>query len=244
MSESVAFIFKTLIKVPIIIFTAFFIMNCFAFAFIYFKVLGFSYVLMQEAVENNYVAPRQADQIRTYLWNLQDEIPMCRNATIIVGLDSTGTPVLWNMTPTGAVDLQDTVTGHHIGNLTYGDVIDEYNYGKNAGIRQQYGATKSIGIHCEYEFVWPLSYQYTHGQRNVDGYTGTVGGFTHSNEETGGNTYDISKDPYTLNGLGDFADSAGMSESAATIGLNNMKGVIIPIDIYYTVPGLKYYADL
>ena len=51
MSDEVKFIFKTLLKVPVIIVVSFLILNIFAFFFIYFKVLGLSYVVMQTAVK-------------------------------------------------------------------------------------------------------------------------------------------------------------------------------------------------
>lgn len=237
--SSITFIFKTLIKVPCIIFVAFFIMNCFAFMFIYFKVLGFSYVLMQEAVENNYIPPRQAGQIAQYLLNLKTEIPMCQDATIIVGVDS-GNAVLWDdttYTPGGAADLTAIRGGYRIGNRTYASTMSAND---NAGHRVQYGKSKTVGIHCEYEFVWPLSYQYTHGNKNVDGYTGVINGANHdAAAETGAGAYNINNDPYTLNNLGEYTTTAGRTEAK-----DSKKGVIIPIDIYYTVPGLKYYADL
>ena len=66
MSDSVKFIFMTLIKVPCIIFAAFFIFNIFAFFFIYFKVLGFSYVVMQEVVENNYINNSSVENRNNY----------------------------------------------------------------------------------------------------------------------------------------------------------------------------------
>jgi len=244
MSESVAFIFKTLIKVPIIIFTAFFIMNCFAFAFIYFKMLGFSYVLMQEVVENNYIAPRQANQVADYLTSLQNEIPMCQAATIIVGLDAAGNPVLWDINSVaggGSADLTQTYTDS-IGNKTYGSLTD---FNDGAGHRVQYGKSKTVGVHCEYEFVWPLSYQYTLGG-NVEGFSGgiNINGTVHTSAETGGNSYNSNDDAYALTNLGDFANSAGRAEAYDTGNGYEIKGIVIPIDIYYTVPGLKYYADL
>ena len=53
MAENVKFIFKTLIKVPIIIFVTYFIVNLFAFTVSYFRLLGVSYVVLQTAIENN-----------------------------------------------------------------------------------------------------------------------------------------------------------------------------------------------
>ena len=54
MTDGVKFIFKTLIKVPVYIVAAFGIFNIFAFCFIYFRLLGVSYVVQQTAIENTY----------------------------------------------------------------------------------------------------------------------------------------------------------------------------------------------
>ena len=43
------------------------ILNLFAFGLSYFKVLGFSYVLMQTAVENNYIPTSEMEQLNKYL---------------------------------------------------------------------------------------------------------------------------------------------------------------------------------
>ena len=87
MSDNVKFIFMTLIKVPCIIFVAFFIFNIFAFFFIYFKMLGFSYVVMQEVVENNYITASQRDQINAQFKDI-DAIPLAANTNIIIGLST------------------------------------------------------------------------------------------------------------------------------------------------------------
>lgn len=71
MSDSVKFIFKTLIKVPCYIMVAYFILNIFAFAYTYFKMLGLSYVVMQTAVENNYIPETEYQQLTNYI-NQQD----------------------------------------------------------------------------------------------------------------------------------------------------------------------------
>ena len=220
MSDGVIFIFKTLIKVPVIIFASFFVFNIFAFIFIYFKMLGFSYVAMQEVVENNYISQMQANQLNNYLTNMQNEIPMAQNITLIVGTDASGRPVLWDKGGAGSA-LTNIQTG---AGADYGTAVQ----GSNAGARIQYGATKTVGVHCEYEFVWPLSYQATLGGQNVDGYTGNINGTLHDDTTA----YDPATDPYN-NGNINSTDSQ-----------THMNRVRIPIDIYYTVPGLKYYPDL
>lgn len=75
MSDSVRYIFKTLIKVPKIVFICFAIFNAFAFGVSYMKVLGLSYVAMQVAMENNYIPPAEYQILKDYMeQNLETEI--------------------------------------------------------------------------------------------------------------------------------------------------------------------------
>lgn len=75
MSGTVKFIFKTLIRVPIIIIIAYTIFNVFGFGLSYFKMLGLSYVAMQTAVENNYIPDNEASTLNSYMANsLESEI--------------------------------------------------------------------------------------------------------------------------------------------------------------------------
>jgi hypothetical protein len=82
MSDSVKFIFKTLIKVPCLIFVAYFILNIFAFCYTYFKMLGFSYVVMQTAVENNYLPTTEYNQLNAYI--ADSETSFCKDVKILI----------------------------------------------------------------------------------------------------------------------------------------------------------------
>lgn len=80
MSDNVKFIFKTLIKIPVIILVVYAVFNVFAFSLSYFKMLGFSYVAMQTAVENNYIPDEERGTLESYLNNM--ETPMLENCTL------------------------------------------------------------------------------------------------------------------------------------------------------------------
>ena len=157
MSDEVKFIFKTLFKVPVIIFVSFFILNIFAFFFIYFKVLGASYVVMQVAVENNYLPPAELNQLINYVdeWN---DIPMVAtgSAGVIVDADESG---------------NDTYVNNRNGHR-----VDEVAYtATDARTRQQYGGTVTCGARAEYKLVWPLDYrETTKNESGVDGHWGTA----------------------------------------------------------------------
>lgn len=66
-SSSVRYIFKVLIKLPCIILASYFVFNLFAFSVTYFRLLGFSYVVMQTAVTNNYIPPAERVSLEKYL---------------------------------------------------------------------------------------------------------------------------------------------------------------------------------
>jgi hypothetical protein len=189
MSDSVKFIFKTLLKVPIIIFVSFFILNIFAFFFIYFKVLGTSYVVMQVAVENNYLPASELMTLYDYVdeWN---DIPMVNNASIIVYDDGTDIYTMQHHADTDAV---------------YGDL--------DARTRKQYGKTVTCGVRCEYTMVWPLDYRETTvNEAGVNGLNG--------------------------NNFQGFKSEAELEQARED------KLFTFPIEISYTVPGLKYYPDM
>lgn len=215
MADSVKFIFTTLIKVPIIIFISFFIFNIFAFFFIYFKVLGLSYVAMQEVVENNYITTSQFNQLNNYFAQI-NAIPMASNTALIVGADSAG----------NALYTMDGVTFRNI-NSNAGATLASAS--SSALSRSQYGRSKTIGIHCNYTIVWPLSYNQANGTT-----TGVVGNEDNQLYNSVEANYNAAGDPYTDNAV------------AYTGDINAGPGhyVGIPLNIYYNVPGLKYYADL
>lgn len=69
MSDSVKGIFKTLIKIPVIIIICYAVFNAFAFGITYFKMLGLSYVAMQTAMENNFIPARERATIEDWMQN-------------------------------------------------------------------------------------------------------------------------------------------------------------------------------
>lgn len=196
MTDGVKFIFKTLIKVPVIIAAAYGIFNIFAFCFIYFKMLGLSYVVMQTAVENNYLPEQELTQIYNYVKQMEDDIYMIENADIIVGVTDEGNYV---------------VTG---GNMSTDSTGDE-----DARKKIQYGKVVTVGVTCDYKFIWPLDYRAA-----GDGVAEKVDGL---NNQSGNVDLGFSNEALQQAGT-----------SGGPIETNNN------ISIVYTVPGLKYYPDL
>lgn len=83
MQDDVKFIFKSLIKVPVIIFEVYFVFNIFCLMFIFFKTLGYSYVVMQTVVENNYVPAQEMASLNDQLAELGN-IKFVHSATVVV----------------------------------------------------------------------------------------------------------------------------------------------------------------
>lgn len=91
MADSVKNIFRLLVKVPIIIAVSYLIINIFAFTVSYFRLLGYSYIVMQTAMENNFLPATELQTLRDYGNSL--ETPLLDNVqiTIVTGYSS-GTP--------------------------------------------------------------------------------------------------------------------------------------------------------
>lgn len=71
MADSVKSIFKVLLKVPIIILVCYAVFNVFAFGLSYFKLIGISYVVMQTAIENNYIPEEDRSTIEEYMASMK-----------------------------------------------------------------------------------------------------------------------------------------------------------------------------
>ena len=159
MSDSVKFIFKTLLKVPVIILVAYGIFNLFAFSFSYFKIMGFSYVAMQTAVENNYIPATEMGTLQGYLNGL--ETYMLEDATLVVDTGGNrnkkvqyGTPItvtvsahyrfIWPLMPyeqrTGAA--ATGMNGQDIGVELTDDQLDQ--------ARMDYEGNQQNNIHISY----------------------------------------------------------------------------------------------
>lgn len=74
MGDSVKFIFKTLIKVPVIIMISFIVFNIFSWAISYFKLVGASYTIMQVGMENNFIPSAEESTINNYLSTLNSGV--------------------------------------------------------------------------------------------------------------------------------------------------------------------------
>lgn len=152
MQDDVKFIFKSLIKVPVIIFEVYFVFNIFCLMFIFFKTLGYSYVVMQTVVENNYVPAQEVQSLDNQLSALR-EIQFVggdKNNYALAHIVVDGEPV-YPTNPTGN--------------------------GKNT--RTQYGSVKSCGVYVNYKIQWPLrpDQQSSNGQA-VGGLQGGAGEYT------------------------------------------------------------------
>ena len=103
MEDSLRSIFKILIKVPIWIMTMYLIFNLYTLVNSYFKLLGVSYVVMQVAMENNYIPETEYETLNNYIEN-SIVIDGILDNVIIEGSDSDrvqyGTPIEVGVTGT------------------------------------------------------------------------------------------------------------------------------------------------
>lgn len=243
MSDEVKFIFKTLLKVPVIILVSFMVLNIFAFFFIYFKVLGLSYVIMQTAVENNYLPVSELSVLCEYVHEFED-IPMVTNSAIIVA--KSGNTYSYVQSPTDMTVLNSTLdydgdgiaesdASHNAEGSSQaafsGTTKNYIRYDMTAGTpntalkKQQYGKKVTVGAHCGYKLVWPLSYEQT---------------FKGDDARYGGNS---GQNPNGVQGLKGTGTTIGKTDAQLLTDRED-KATIMNFDICYTVPGLRYYPDL
>ena len=242
MEDGVKYIFKVLLKVPIIIVVCYLVMNIFFFFFIYFKCLGISYVVMQTAVENNYLPQRELKALCQYVDSI-NQIPFVGDPGHLV--TPAGYEVIDQKPSAGVVIAQAGNGGsdnnvciaylNSAGNISY---WGEGAYAKNipAGatdstIRKQYGNTVTVGVACNYHMMWPLTYKQTLAGGTVNGTDisragAGVGGY---NRATGG-----------------FRSAAETTALRKSLSDKGMRSGTRQYDIIltYKVPGLHYYPDM
>ena len=153
MSDEVKFIFKTLLKVPILITIAYLVLNVVMFSLFYFRVLGYSYVVMETVAENNYIPQKDLDVLSEALDKLESPDADSAGAISNLGIfvDTSGT----RQFPKGNVNY--TVGSNRL-------VTSSVNN------RVQYGRKITTGIVYTYNYILPLV-----KNGNALQYTGTTG---------------------------------------------------------------------
>lgn len=155
MSDSVKFIFKTLIKVPVIIVISYLILNIFAFTVSYFKLLSFSYVVMITAAENNYIPLDEQTMLENYSRELTTAVmPEVR--------------VMYNR----GTEEEKTILKDKY------DASIKSAYADDGG-RRQYGKSVRVGVAGRIVLFWPLitKEQFEDTDRGVAGLNGTDNAF-------------------------------------------------------------------
>lgn len=227
MTDGVKFIFKTLLKVPIYIVVAFGIFNIFAFCFIYFRMLGVSYVVQQTAIENNYLPKQQVITLMNYIGSISN-IEMVDHVGIIIGQVGDDADYADSNDINYVFITQNGFNAADPASSTYfctkgGSAAPTVN----ALQKRQYGGTVTVGVCARYKFVWPLDHATVDG---IGGPSGNDGSQTNAGRDT------------SLN-KGNMADNLDVNQLSGTEageqGYDNTNIVIT-----YKVPGLKYYPDL
>jgi hypothetical protein len=247
MSDEVKFIFKTLIKVPVIVFVCYLILNVLLFSFTYFKLLGMSYVVMQTVVENNYLPNSEKEDLLKYIDTLNTNTNGVGSVTgatsttydannevvsyagLIVNKVTNGTDtgevILHYKVPLEALGSGDTAQQEYIvlknGNDL--DVTHPYNSWTeitNAGYSSSYKPENSRRQYGNKAYVGVYArYQ-------------MVWPLLHNETMTLSNSNDY------INSSATYLDESGLNAARSSkIGKLNIR-------ITYVVPGLKYYPDL
>ena len=188
-------------------------------------MLGFSYVVMQTAVENNYLPNAELTNLLEYAAKMDTDNSFSQKNTSII--------MYFNPN-----DSNDASMDHRVRISPTNDVMGSAGiaagfgdpYG-DASKRKQYGKASRVGVYTEYTVIWPLDYRDTIVQGGVAGY---------APDGSGGSGAVSFENSATLEAMRDREFHQGDANPSGQIGGK----VVIPIRIVYTVPGLKYYPDL
>lgn len=225
MNDEVKFIFKTLIKVPVIIIISYLVFNIVMFINFYFRGLGTSYLIMQEVAINNYIPATDRGSITETARNFEnyDNTATNENGTnksvtsdfidaVVIGVNNEG------RFQTNS-QIQDTVKNIANSGRSWSDNFSFVHNGTAAsdgavGRKVQYGTP--IQCYFAYNFVFQLPL--THG----------VKGLENSSANDGNENYITAAD----------------NTSTSSIR-NNRSGRFRTVVVFaYKVPALKYYPDI
>lgn len=190
MENGVAWIFKTLIKVPVIIAVSFLILNIFAFTVSYFRVVGAANTLQRAVMDNNFLTTADKESFEEYLKGL--ETSYLTDIHYVINTDAN------KNTAVSADSFKDAPrTGR-------GAIIENK--------RRQYGNTIDVGIVAQYKFILPLQHV-----EMVEG--GAVAGFGGMANSASGRMIDASGTRGMVAGVDNGTNSARASKFANTISV-------------------------
>lgn len=153
MDDSVRTIFKALIKVPCIIMVAFLMLNVFAYAVSYFRIVSATNTIQQAVMENNFLTKDDTDTFVKYLSTM--ETAYLNNFEIHIDNETSSAkeciiPVTKYMT---------------IGSSAVKDA--------DQNSRVQYGTPVNVSVTANYKFIMPLVYGQTLKTGEVQGFSDT-----------------------------------------------------------------------
>ena len=130
MSSGVRFIFRTLIKVPVIILISYLIFNIFAFMFTRTRIQGLTDIAVQTVAENNFLPQQEQDTLLNYAASFEYAGGLVSNVTI--GCDT-------NKDNDGNSGVCTDVTKPN-----------------NDNIKVQYGTPITVTISARYNWIFPF----------------------------------------------------------------------------------------
>lgn len=153
LEDGVKFIFKTLIKVPVIIFVSYLIFNLFSYTVAYFRLYSAAQVVNDVVMENNYIPSNMVQELKTYM---DDNV----SSNLLV-LSNTSIP---------GVTVETSKDG-----ASYNNAIDTSGHGTG---RVQYGGTAKVTVQGRLIWLNPLTNSkeeyLNNGVSGLDGTTTTT----------------------------------------------------------------------
>lgn len=148
MESSIKKVFMTLIKVPVYIAIMYLITNIVFFALFYLRALGVSYVVMQTAVENNYIPASEAQALNKSLQTITSPKTEQVDGTTI---DSSIANKFMVFVDTSGTKTLDTLYNEN------SSLNGSFVTNGSTNTRVQYGREITVGVGYLYKIVLPMT---------------------------------------------------------------------------------------
>ena len=88
MDDGIKYIFKTLVKVPIIIIVCYFFLNLFTFASAYLRMQGASNTVQRVVMDYNYLTQSDIETLNEYLASIDEKSQYLNNVKLVINTDN------------------------------------------------------------------------------------------------------------------------------------------------------------
>lgn len=88
MDDGIKYVFKTLVKIPIIVIVCYFFLNLFTFASAYLRMQGASNTIQRVVMDYNYLTQNDIETLEEYLAGIDERSSYLNNVQLIINTDN------------------------------------------------------------------------------------------------------------------------------------------------------------